>query len=123
MIRKINKPEIIQAAGNKPEVIEEYIGRINTKTAEISIAKLNCPQGWVEPGQKPEFTEYSIVLEGILKVTTKDKEIEVKAGEAIIVEKGEWVQNSTPYDGGAKYIAICIPAFSPELVHRDEEKK
>jgi mannose-6-phosphate isomerase-like protein (cupin superfamily) len=119
MIKKILKPKVIKAAGNKPELIEEYFGRINTQSNEISIAMLTCPQGWVEPAQKPEFTEYSIVFEGILKVTAKDKEIEVKAGEAIIVEKGEWVQNSTPYEGGAKYIAICIPAFSPELVHRE----
>ena len=120
MVRKIAKPAVIQAAGNKPEIIEEYIGRINTKSAEISIAKLNCPKGWIEPGQKPDFTEYTIVLEGILKVTTNENEIDVKAGEAIIVEKGEWVQNSAPYDGGAKYIAVCIPAFSPDIVHRDE---
>lgn len=119
MIKKIEKPVIIRAAGNKPELIEEYIGRINTRTDEISIAMLTCPQGWVEPAQKPDFTEYSIVLEGILKVTSKDKVFEIKAGETILVEKGEWVQNSTPYEGGAKYIAICIPAFSPELVHRD----
>jgi len=119
MIKKILKPAVIKAAGNKPELIEEYFGNVNTQSKDISIAMLTCPQGWVEPAQKPDFTEYSIVFEGTLKVTTKDKVYEVKAGEAILVEKGEWVQNSTPYEGGAKYIAICIPAFSPELVNRD----
>ena len=119
MVRKIDKPTIIMAAGNKPKQIEEYIGRVNTKTEAVSIARMISPQGWVEPGQKPEFAEYTVVLKGILKLILEDTEIEIKAGEAVIVEEDEWVQYCTPYEGGAEYIAICLPAFSPEIVHRD----
>ena len=121
MIKKITKPTIIQAAGNKPKIIEEFIGNINSKTSELSIAKMTSPQGWLEPGQKPEFNEYTVVLKGILHIKTEDSEIVVKAGEAVIVEKNEWVQYSTPDEGGAEYMAVCLPAFSPEIVHRDEE--
>jgi quercetin dioxygenase-like cupin family protein len=119
MVRKISKPTIIKAAGNKPKQIEEYIGRVNTKTEEMSMARMVSPQGWVEPGQKPEFDEYTVVLKGTLKLKLEDKELEIEAGQAVIVEKNEQVQYSTPYEGGAEYIAICLPAFSPELVHRD----
>lgn len=121
MARKIAKPTVIKAAGNKPKRIEEYVGLVNTGTSEVSVAKMISPQGWVEPGQKPEFGEYTIVLKGMLKLKLADREIEVKAGEAVIVEKNEWVQYSTPHEGGAEYIAICLPAFSPESVHRDTD--
>lgn len=121
MVKKIDKPTIIKAAGNKPKQIEEYIGRVNSETKEVSIARMIGPQGWVEPGQKPEFNEYTVVLKGTLKLKLKDKEIEVKAGEAVIIEKNEWVQYSTPYEDGAEYVSICLPAFSPDIVHRDSE--
>jgi len=117
---KISSPSVITAAGNKPKRIEEFIGRVNSKTSDLSVAKMTSPSGWVEPGQKPEFDEYTIVLKGMLRVTTKDEVIDVKAGEAIIVSKNEWIQYSTPEPEGAEYIAVCLPAFSPESVHRDE---
>ena len=119
MIKKIDTPTIIKAAGNKSKHILEYFGRVNSQTDEISVAKMTSPQGWVEPGQRPEFDEYTLVLQGTLKAKTKDQVFEIKSGEAIFVEKNEWVQYSTPYEGGAEYIAICLPAFSRELVHRD----
>lgn len=119
MIKKIDKPTIIKAAGNKPKQIEEYIGRVNSGTQEVSIARMVSPQGWIEPKQTPDFDEYTVVLKGTLRLKLKDREIEVKAGEAIIVGKNEPVQYSTPYEEGAEYIAICLPAFSPEMVHRD----
>ncbi len=118
MAEKIVKPTIVKAVGNKPKRIEEYVGLVNSGTSEVSIARMISPQGWVEPGQKPEFSEYTIVLKGKLKLKLSDKEMEIQSGEAVIVEKGEWVQYSTPHEGGAEYIAICIPAFSPDLVHR-----
>lgn len=110
-------PTIIQAAGNKPKVIEEFIGRVNSKTEALSIARMTSPAGWVEPGQTPEFDEYTVVLRGMLRVATKSGAIDVNAGEAIITPAGEWVQYSTP--DGAEYIAVCLPAFSPDTVHRD----
>lgn len=116
----IPAPTIIQAAGNKPKRIEEFIGRVNSKSAAVSIARMVSPSGWVEPGQTPDFDEYTLVLRGSLRVTTKEGIIDVVAGQAIIAERGEWVQYSTPGPEGAEYIAICLPAFSPELVHRDE---
>lgn len=122
MIEKITNPSVIESAGNKPKMIEEYFGRINSQTKEVSIAKMKSPGGWTEPGQTPEFNEYTIVLSGRLSVKTREKRIEVDAGEAILVSAGEWVQYSTPDSGGAEYIAVCLPAFSPESVHRDEEK-
>ena len=115
----IAKPTIIEAAGNKPKRIEEFIGRVNSKTDAVSIAKMTSPSGWVEPGQTPEFDEYTIVLRGALRVTTKQGSIDVKGGQAVIAHKGEWVQYSTPGAEGAEYIAICLPAFSPDIVHRD----
>lgn len=121
MVQKIGSPTIIESAGNKPKQINEFIGRVNTNTNEISIAKMVSPQGWVEPGQQPEFNEYTVVLEGILRLKLVDKVIEVRAGEAVIVNKDEWVQYSTPYQGGAEYVAICLPAFSPEGVNRDSK--
>ncbi len=119
MPKPISSPTRIEAAGNKPKIIEEFFGRINTSTKEVSIAKMKSPGGWTEPGQTPEFDEYTIVLKGKLRVTTKDSFVDVKEGEAILVEKGEWVQYSTPDEIGAEYIAICLPAFSIETVHRD----
>ena len=115
----IKSPSIIKAAGNKPKIIEEFIGRVNSKTKELSIARMKSPEGWVEPGQKPEFDEFTIVLKGSLKVETKNDSFEVKAGEAIITHKGEWIKYSTPLPEGAEYIAVCVPAFSPETVNRD----
>src|SRR5262245_33557056 len=116
----IPAPTIIEAAGNKPKRIEEFIGRVNSKTAAVSIARMVSPSGWVEPGQTPEFDEYTLVLRGSLRVTTKEGVMDVNAGQAIIALRGEWVQYSTPGPDGAEYIAVCLPAFSPELVHRDE---
>jgi mannose-6-phosphate isomerase-like protein (cupin superfamily) len=107
------------AAGNKPKMIEEFIGRVNSKTAGVSIAHMKSPSGWVEPGQRPEFDEYSLVIGGMLRVEFEGGAIDVNAGEALIARKGEWVRYSTPGPDGAEYIAICIPAFSPDMVHRD----
>lgn len=121
MIKKITKSTIIKAAGNKPKQIEEYIGRVNSNTKEVSIAKMTSPEGWIEPGQKPEFNEYTVVLKGTLKIKYEKEEIELKAGESVIIEQNEWVQYSTPYEGGAEYFAVCLPAFSPDIVHRDPE--
>jgi mannose-6-phosphate isomerase-like protein (cupin superfamily) len=117
---KIEVPTIIEAAGNKPKIIEEYIGRVNTKTSSVSIAKMKSPVGWVEPGQTPEFDEYTVVLKGMLRVTSKENVFDVNAGQAIITNKGEWIQYSTPGEDGAEYIAVCLPAFTPGSVHRDE---
>ena len=113
------KPTIIEAAGNKPKRIEEYIGRVNSQTTALSIARMTSPSGWVEPGQTPEFDEYTVVLRGMLRVTARDASIDVRAGEAVITRAGEWVQYSTPEADGAEYMAVCLPAFSPETVHRD----
>jgi mannose-6-phosphate isomerase-like protein (cupin superfamily) len=115
----ITKPTIIQAAGNKPKIIEEYIGRVNSKDSAVSIARMKSPSGWVEPGQTPQFDEYTMVLAGMLHVEHRDGAIDVAAGEAIIIRAGEWVRYSTPGSEGAEYIAVCLPAFSPETVRRD----
>jgi len=115
----IQQPTVIEAAGNKPKMIEEFIGRVNSRTEEISIARMRSPGGWLEPGQTPQFTEYTVVLKGVLQVTTKDQVVSVQAGQAIIVSAGEWVQYSTPSAEGAEYIAVCLPAFTPDTVHRD----
>jgi len=115
----IPKPTIIQSTGNKPKLIEEFIGRVNSKTEAASIARMTSPSGWVEPGQTPAFDEYTLVLKGMLRVTFRDGSIDVGAGEAIIAYQGEWVQYSTPGADGAEYIAVCLPAFSPDSVHRD----
>ncbi len=115
----INQPTQIKSAGNKPKTIQEFIGRVNSKTSALSIAKMQSPSGWVEPGQTPEFDEYTVVLNGTLKVTTRSGIFEVNAGQAIITHAGEWVQYSTPGPEGAEYIAVCLPAFSPDTVHRD----
>ena len=115
----IKQPTQVKAAGNKPKIIKEFIGRVNTKTTELSIARMKSPSGWVEPGQSPEFTEYTVVLKGTLRVKTNKKTFNVKKGEAVITLPGEWVQYSTPGKAGAEYIAVCLPAFSPDTVHRD----
>lgn len=120
MATKIDSPSIISAAGNKPKIIEEFIGNVNSKTSAVSIAKMTSPNGWVEPGQTPDFDEYTVVLKGMLRVTTKNSVNDISAGQAIIVKKGEWVQYSSPEPDGAEYIAVCLPAFSPDTVHRDE---
>lgn len=117
---KIDKPSIVQAAGNKPKMIEEFIGRVNSGTEELSIARMKSPSGWVEPGQTPEFNEYTVVLNGMLRIKTADGTTDINAGEAVMVPSGEWVQYSTPGPEGAEYIAVCSPAFSPDIVHRDE---
>jgi mannose-6-phosphate isomerase-like protein (cupin superfamily) len=116
----IKSPSRIESAGNKPKIIEEFIGRVNSKNDSVSIARMKSPCGWIEPGQTPEFDEYTIVLKGLLKVETRNESFEVKPGEAIITKKGEWIRYSTPLQEGAEYIAVCLPAFSPDIVHRDE---
>ena len=120
MATLIQKPTTIQAAGQPPKLIEEFIGRANSGTTAVSIARMKSPYGWSEPGQTPEFDEYTAVLDGSLHVKLKDREFDVEAGQAIIVTAGEWVQYSTPSPEGAEYIAVCIPAFSPETVHREQ---
>ncbi|MDJ0817061.1 MAG: cupin domain-containing protein [Desulfobacterales bacterium] len=119
MVKKIKKSAIIEAAGNKPKIIEEFIGRVNSQTEELSIAKMKSPTGWIEPGQKPEFNEYTVVLKGMLRVEVGNEKLDIHAGQAVIIPAGEWVRYSTPGDDGAEYIAVCLPAFSPEIVHRD----
>lgn len=116
----VSDPTIVEAAGNKPKLIAEFIGRVNTQTDNISIARMKSPGGWTEPGQRPDFDEFTLVLKGLLRVRTESDLIDVRAGQAVIAHHGEWVQYSTPEAEGAEYIAICVPAFSPESVHRDE---
>jgi ethanolamine utilization protein EutQ len=116
----IAQPSIIQPAGNKPKRIAEYIGRVNSSTDSTSIAHMTSPSGWQEPGQTPEFDEYTVVLKGTLRVEMRSGVLDVQAGQAIIAHKGEWVRYSTPGEDGAEYIAVCVPAFSPGSVHRDE---
>jgi ethanolamine utilization protein EutQ (cupin superfamily) len=113
----ISQPTRIQAAGTKPKLIDEYIGRVNSKTTGLSVAHMRSPEGWSEPGQTPEFDEYTVVLKGMLRVAHKGGHLDVRAGQAVIAHRGEWVQYSTPE--GAEYIAICLPAFSPKTVHRE----
>jgi quercetin dioxygenase-like cupin family protein len=116
----IGQPTRIEAAGSKPKQIEEFIGRVNSKHAHVSVARMKSPPGWVEPGQRPEFQEISVVLEGTLVVEHRGGALAVAAGQAVVCEPGEWVRYSTP--GGALYIAVCLPAFSPATVHRDEHE-
>ena len=116
----ISTPTRITAAGNKPKLIDEYVGRVNSKTEALSVAHMRSPGGWVEPGQTPEFDEFTIVLKGMLRVNHKSGTLDVHAGQAVIAHKGEWVQYSTPGNDGAEYIAVCLPAFSPGTVHRDD---
>jgi mannose-6-phosphate isomerase-like protein (cupin superfamily) len=112
-------PKRVEAAGNKPKLIDEYVGRVNTGDARLSIALMRSPAGWLEPGQTPEFDEYTIVLRGLLRVESRDGTRDVTAGQAVLVHRGEWVRYSTPEAEGAEYLAVCLPAFSLETVHRD----
>jgi len=119
MATHIAQPTRIQAAGEPPKTIEEFIGRVNSRSDQISIARMLSPAGWTEPGQTPEFDEYTLVLKGMLRVTSRHGVLDVHAGQAVVVHAAEWVQYSTPGEDGAEYIAICLPAFSMDLVHRD----
>jgi mannose-6-phosphate isomerase-like protein (cupin superfamily) len=115
----IPQPTRIEAAGNKPKLIDEYVGRVNSKTSATSVAHMRSSGGWVEPGQTPEFDEFTIVLRGTLRVEHKGGALDVRAGQAVIAHAGEWVRYSTPEESGAEYIAVCLPAFSMDTVHRD----
>jgi len=115
----INTPSKVEAAGTKPKTIEEYVGRVNSGEERVSVARMRSPEGWVEPGQRPEFDEYTLVLEGCLRVEHSDGVLEVREGQAVLARGGEWVRYSTPEPGGASYVAVCLPAFSPGTVHRD----
>ena len=115
----IEQPVQVEAAGNKPKIIREFIGRVSTKTTQASVARMSSPEGWVEPGQTPEFDEYTVVISGALQVETKAKTFSVQAGQAVITPKGEWVRYSTP-NGPCEYVAVCVPAFSPDTVKRDD---
>ncbi len=119
MPKLIATPTRITAAGNKPKLIDEFIGRVNSVESRLSIAHMRSPSGWVEPGQTPEFDEFTLVLKGSLRVTHKAGTLDVAAGQAVVTHVGEWVQYSTPHPDGAEYIAVCMPAFSPQTVHRD----
>lgn len=115
----IEHPKVIQSAGNKPKKIEEYAGRVNTGHAHVSVARMQSPHGWIEPGQRPTFEEITVVLRGLLRVESETGVLDVRAGQAVIAHPGEWVRYSTPEPEGAEYVAICLPAFSPDTVHRD----
>jgi len=120
MAHRIEKPTIVAAAGNLPKRIAEFIGRVNSATDSVSIAHMTSPSGWKEPGQTPDFNEYTLVLRGSLHVETRTGAMDIPAGQAVIAHKGEWVRYSSPHPEGAEYIAVCVPAFSPDTVHRDE---
>ena len=115
----ITAPTVIQAAGNKPKQIEEFAGRVNSGHTAVSVARMVSPQGWVEPGQRPAFEEITVVLRGTLRVEHEDGTLDVRAGQAVVTRAGEWIRYSSPENGGAEYIAVCLPAFSPDTVHRD----
>ena len=115
----ISAPVRIQAAGNKPKLIDEYVGRVMSGHEQLSIAHMRSPSGWVEPGQRPEFDEFTLVLRGLLRVSYEGGAMDVAAGQAVVAHRGEWVQYSTPEAEGAEYLAVCVPAFSPQTVHRD----
>ena len=117
----IKEPTRIEAAGNVPKTIEEFVGRVNSKTEALSIARMKSPSGWQEPGQTPEFDEYTVVLAGTLRVETRYGTLEVGAGQALITRSGEWVRYSSPGSAGAEYVAVCLPAFSPDTVNRDQD--
>jgi uncharacterized cupin superfamily protein len=118
----IATPSRVEAAGTKPKLIDEYVGRVNTGEERASIAHMRSPEGWVEPGQRPEFDEYTVVLEGCLRVESEGADpLEVRGGQAVLVRAGEWVRYSTPEGGGASYVAVCLPAFAPATVHRDPD--
>ena len=117
----IERPTIVQAAGNKPKQIQEFAGRVNSGHSSVSVARMVSPAGWVEPGQRPEFEEITLVLHGMVRVEHQGGAIDVRAGQAIVASPGEWIRYSSPEAEGAEYIAVCLPAFSPETVHRDSE--
>jgi mannose-6-phosphate isomerase-like protein (cupin superfamily) len=121
MPRLINSPSVIQAAGTKPKLIEEFVGRVNTGHSGVSVARMRSPEGWVEPGQRPEFEEVTVVLSGMVRVEHEGGSIDVRAGQSVVAAPGEWIRYSTPEAGGAEYVAVCLPAFSPATVHRDPE--
>ncbi|MEN1681677.1 MAG: cupin domain-containing protein [Planctomycetota bacterium] len=121
MPRVLKSPTIIESAGNKPKRIEEYVGHVNSGDDGVSVARMVSPGGWVEPGQRPEFREVTLVLRGVLRVEHDGGALDVAAGQAVVTEPGEWVRYSTPGDDGAEYVAVCLPAFSPSTVHRDDE--
>jgi ethanolamine utilization protein EutQ (cupin superfamily) len=116
----IESPSRVEAAGTKPKLIDEFVGRVNTGEARVSVARMQSPDGWLEPGQRPEFDEWTVVLEGALHVEHEEGSLDVRAGQAVLVRAGEWVRYSTPEQGGAQYVAVCLPAFAPDTVHRDE---
>jgi quercetin dioxygenase-like cupin family protein len=120
MPKLIESPTLIQAAGTKPKQIEEYAGRVNSGHDRVSVARMVSPEGWLEPGQRPEFEEITVVLRGLLRVEHEGGALEVRAGQAVVTLPGEWVRYGTPEPGGAEYVAVCLPAFSPNSVHRDE---
>ena len=120
MPQLIEAPAVVEAAGTKPKRIEEYAGRVRTDHADVGVARMRSPQGWLEPGQRPEFEEITVVLKGMLQVEFEGGVLEVRAGQAVVCKPGEWVRYSTPEEGGAEYVAVCLPAFSMETVHRDE---
>lgn len=119
MPRLVAAPVVVAAAGHPPKRIEEFAGRVATGTEAVSVARMTSPEGWREPGQRPEFDEVTVVLEGTLRVESADGTLEVAAGQAVLTAAGEWVRYSTPHPGGARYVAVCVPAFSPTTVHRD----
>lgn len=119
MPRLVSAPVRVTAAGNKPKLIDEYVGRVSTEASHVSVAHMRSPGGWVEPGQRPEFEEMTVVLRGVLRVEHEGGVLDVRAGQAVVTSPGEWVRYSTPDAEGAEYVAICLPAFSPATVHRD----
>lgn len=119
MPKLIEQPSIVQCVGTKPKMIQEYAGRVNSGHAAVSVARMVSPEGWEEPGQRPEFEEITVVLKGMLRVEHQEGVLDVRAGQAVVASPGEWVRYSTPEAGGAEYVAICLPAFSPATVHRD----
>jgi mannose-6-phosphate isomerase-like protein (cupin superfamily) len=121
MPQLIETPSVVQAAGNKPKRIEEYVGRVNSGHASASVARMVSPEGWLEPGQRPEFEEFTLVLRGMLRVEHESGSIDVRAGQAVVARRGEWVRYGSPEPGGAEYVAVCLPAFSPDTVHRDDQ--
>jgi mannose-6-phosphate isomerase-like protein (cupin superfamily) len=121
MPKLINAPSVIRAAGNKPKQIEEFAGRVNSGHSGVSVARMVSPEGWREPGQRPEFEEITVVLRGVVRVEYEGGSLDVRAGQAVVARPGEWIRYSSPAPGGAEYIAVCTPAFSPETVHRDPD--
>lgn len=122
MPRVISQPTVVTAVGNKPKRIEEYAGRVSSRHEQVSVARMVSPAGWKEPGQRPEFEEITVVLKGTLRVEHEDGRLDIEAGQAVITAPGEWIRYSTPFEDGAEYVAVCLPAFSPATVHRDNSQ-